>query len=84
MNALKRQWQGYPLYHESRFNLAVHVVAVPAFLAGNVFLVACLGAGDWVGSIASLGVMAAAIAAQRRGHKAESNPAIPFPDQSMP
>ena len=29
---LRWQWQGYPRYHHSRANLAVHILVVPLFL----------------------------------------------------
>jgi len=53
---LRRQLAEYPKYHQSRFNLWIHIVLVPVFLAGNleVFTVVdgierrlyYLGAGD--------------------------------------
>jgi uncharacterized membrane protein YGL010W len=32
---LQRQWEGYALYHASKFNLILHLVAVPAFIAAK-------------------------------------------------
>jgi hypothetical protein len=79
---LQRQWEGYALYHASKFNLILHLVAVPAFIAANVALIVCLALGNWVGAIISLATMLLSIAAQGRGHSKEANPAIPFSSPS--
>jgi hypothetical protein len=75
---LRRQWEGYPLYHASKFNLLLHLVAVPAFLVANVALVICLAQGKLGGATISLVTMVLSAAAQGRGHSKEANPAIPF------
>jgi hypothetical protein len=78
VQVLRRQWEGYPLYHASRFNLVLHLVAVPVFLAANVAAVICLAHGTWGGAAVSLATMVLSVAAQGRGHRKEANPAIPF------
>jgi hypothetical protein len=73
-----RQWESYGTYHQNRANLIVHMVAVPAFMLGNVLAVAgaamlspMLFGADAVLSVGS-------IAAQGRGHRSEPVPAQPF------
>jgi hypothetical protein len=75
---LRWQWQGYPRYHRSRPNLALHIVVIPAFVAANVTLVAALVGGAWlVAGVAAL-AMVASIALQGIGHKREPIPPEPF------
>ncbi|EGI76757.1 Mpo1-like protein [Hylemonella gracilis] len=75
---LRWQWQDYSKYHASRLNLLIHIVAVPAFLAGNVLLILAvltaqwpLGLGALVGSLLAFGV-------QGIGHGKEAQPSVPF------
>ncbi len=75
---LKWQWEGYPRYHRSRANLLMHIVLVPAFLVGNVTLLAGVARGSLPASGIGLGVMVASMALQGRGHKGEENPPVPF------
>lgn len=74
----RRQWEGYPRYHQSRFNLLLHIVVVPWFLLGNLALLAGLFQGSW--PLASAGIMAMvmSVALQGRGHSTEPNPPEPF------
>lgn len=75
---LRWQWQGYPTYHASRLNLLIHIVAVPAFLAGNVLLILSLAHGQWGRALGSLVFMALSFGAQGIGHGKEANPSVPF------
>ena len=45
LELLRWQWEGYPRYHRSRFNLLLHIVAVPIFLVGNIALLGALFSG---------------------------------------
>jgi hypothetical protein len=72
------QWEGYAQYHQSRFNLLLHIVLVPAFIAGSItFVIAVMGL-NWLWAGASLLDMVVSMALQGRGHRGETNPAVPF------
>lgn len=75
---LRWQWEGYPRYHQSRANLALHIVVVPLFLAGNVLLVVALAKGWWWTALLSLAAMGVSVALQGRGHGQEVVPPEPF------
>lgn len=72
------QWEGYPLYHQARLNLLIHILLVPVFLAGNIVLLAGLALRSWPAAFAGIAAMALSFAAQGFGHKREANPSIPF------
>ena len=75
---LRWQWRGYARYHQARANLLLHIFAVPAFLLGNVALVAALIARSWTAAAAALAVTLVALALQGRGHRNEPVPPEPF------
>lgn len=75
---LRWQWEGYPRYHRSRFNLLLHIAAVPMFLVGNVALVVALVQRSWHIGIAAVVAMALSVALQGRGHRHEHIPPEPF------
>ena len=68
----------YPQFHQSRLNLAIHVVMVPLFVAGILGLVASLGAGRWLAAGGCALVPVVSMAAQGVGHKHEPVPPLPF------
>lgn len=72
------QWDGYPLYHQARTNLLIHILLVPVFLVGNLALLASLTTRSWPTALAGLAAMALSFAAQGYGHGREPNPSIPF------
>ena len=72
------QWEGYARYHQSRTNLLLHIVLVPAFLAGNITLIAGVIRLSWVAALAGLALTSASMALQGRGHRGESEPPVPF------
>ena len=72
------QWEGYARYHQSRANLAAHIVLVPAFLAGNVAAIAGAIRLSWIGATAGLALMIISMALQGRGHRGEAEPPVPF------
>jgi len=75
---LRWQWDGYARYHRSRFNLLLHIVVVPLFLAGNVALLAGLVDGAWTLAVAGGVAMVVSVALQGRGHAQEPTPPEPF------
>jgi len=75
---LRWQWEGYPRYHRSRFNLLLHIVAVPMFLVGNVALLAAFVQRSWLIGIIAVVAMVLSVALQGRGHRQEPVPPVPF------
>ena len=75
---LRWQWNGYPRYHRSRFNLLLHIVVVPLFLLGNAVLVVALAQRSWLAALAGAAAMLISVALQGRGHRAEAVPPEPF------
>lgn len=74
------EWQrlDYASKHRLRRTLLVHIVAVPAFIAGNVALVAALSLGMWMAAVLALVVMMASLAWQGRCHRGEPEQPAPF------
>ncbi len=68
---VERQWQDYARTHRLRSTLLVHLAAVPAFIAGNVAMVAALLLGMWIAAMLCLAAMAASLAWQGRCHRGE-------------
>jgi hypothetical protein len=75
---LSWQWEGYPRFHGDRVNLAIHIVAVPSFIASAAALAASLATTRWAVAAGSLLTLAAAFLVQGMGHGREVTPAIPF------
>ena len=72
------QWEGYPRYHQSRANLLLHIVFVPAFLAGSLaFLIGAIQL-SWIDALEGIACMAISIWLQGRGHGGEPVPPEPF------
>lgn len=76
------QWAGYPQYHQSRVNLAVHLVAVPLFWLGLGLILGAAWWASWLAFGAGLVLLPASIALQGFGHKFEPIPAVPFSSPS--
>jgi hypothetical protein len=72
------QWEGYARYHQSRFNLLLHIVLVPAFIAGSITFVSALFRLNGWWALGSVIDMAVSMALQGRGHRGEANPAVAF------
>jgi phage terminase small subunit len=71
------QWQGYAANHMDRANLALHLLTVPAFIAGLAAVLASPFAG--LGFLfAGLGGLVAALVVQGRGHRNEAAAPEPF------
>ena len=79
---LRWQWEGYPRYHQSRFNLLLHIVVVPLFLLGNIALLFAVLKGSWFIAALALAAMVVSVAAQGRGHAKEPVPPEPFTSKS--
>jgi 2-hydroxy-palmitic acid dioxygenase Mpo1-like len=75
---LRWQWEGYPRYHQSRFNLLLHIVFVPLFVVSNIAFLVAIVQRSWLVGIVAVVVMAFAIALQGRGHRHEPVPPEPF------
>jgi hypothetical protein len=79
---LRWQWEGYSRYHQSRFNLLLHIVLVPLFLVSNVALLVAFFQRSWLVGIGALVLMVFSIALQVRGHRKEPVPPEPFTSPS--
>ena len=75
---LEWQWSDYAAKHRNRANLLLHIVSVPLFQLGTVIL--AYAAIRLSGAAAGLAVacMVAALVAQGRGHRLESEVPEPF------
>ena len=75
---LRWQWEGYPRYHRTRFNLLLHIFVVPLFLLGNAAIVVAAFQRSWALALGGAVVMVASISIQGRGHRQEPTPPEPF------
>jgi hypothetical protein len=78
---LRWQWEGYSRYHQSRSNLALHIVVVPIFLICNIALLNAVAQGSWLMATLAMAAMLTSVAAQGRGHKKEPVSPEPFRGQ---
>jgi len=76
------QWEGYPRYHQSRFNLLLHIILVPLFVVSSAALVVALVQRSWLAGIVAVVLMVFSIALQGRGHRKEPVPPEPFTSPS--
>lgn len=72
------QWQGYERNHRDRLNLLLHMVAVPAFIAGMLASVRFLTWGKWLPALFAFGFAVLAFLVQGIGHKREAEAPVPF------
>ena len=72
------QWRGYSRYHRDRLNLLIHMMAVPAFIAGTLAAVTQALQAQWFGASVAIAFAAVAFAVQGIGHKREQIPPEPF------
>ena len=79
---LRWQWEGYSRYHQSRFNLLLHIVLVPLFLMSNVAVLVAFFQRSWLVGIGALVLMVFSVALQGRGHRKEPVPPEPFTSPS--
>ncbi len=66
-------WTEYDRVHASRSNLALHLFAVPLFIASILSLFKYLLRGDWVSVVIVVVTAILAMALQGKGHKLEPN-----------
>jgi uncharacterized membrane protein YGL010W len=77
MTSFVDQLRAYPRVHQSRLNLAIHVLAVPLFWAGlAAFAVAASNGPIFI--VYGAGAVVASIALQGLGHRFEREAAEPF------
>ena len=77
-NLIAWQWRGYAGKHRDRVNLLIHLIAVPAFIAGVLAAVTQILQMRWIGASISLIVAIMAFALQGIGHKREASAPEPF------
>jgi hypothetical protein len=68
----------YPQFHQSRLNLAIHIIMVPVFVAGIAGLITSLMTGRWLAAGGCALIPIVSMAAQGVGHKHEPVPPLPF------
>ncbi len=72
------QWATYDRNHRDRLNLALHFLAVPAFIAGVLSALRLLTLGLVAQAAIMLGVAVVAFLLQGVGHRREREAPIPF------
>lgn len=71
------QFASYAGSHQNRRNLALHLVAVPVFMAGTLAVLASPAVSLWLAPI-GLGAIALSMAVQGKGHALEAEAPAPF------
>ena len=66
------------MYHQSRANLLIHIVAVPLFLLGTIALVAAVLQLSLVLLAVAIGCIVVAVALEGHGHRLEPVSPEPF------
>ena len=74
------QWRDYAPRHRDRVNLLIHMIAVPAFIAGVLACLTQLAHAQWFGAAIAALVAVAAFGVQGMGHKRERVAPEPFAD----
>jgi hypothetical protein len=72
------QWATYERNHRDRVNLLLHMIAVPAFIAGTLAALTLLWRGHFAGAVFALLVAVAGFAVQGLGHRREREAPVPF------
>jgi hypothetical protein len=72
------QWRGYSRNHHDRVNLLIHMLAVPAFIAGILAAVSSTLNARWLGVAVALVLAVMAFAVQGLGHRRERVAPEPF------
>jgi hypothetical protein len=75
---LEWQWSDYSAKHGNRVNLLLHIVAVPLFQIGTVILAYAVIRLSGAAAVLAAVCMVAALVAQGRGHKLETETPAPF------
>ena len=72
------QWRSYSRGHRDRLNLLLHMMAVPAFIAGILAAAVQAAQAQWFGASVALIVAVVAFVVQGIGHRRERVPPVPF------
>lgn len=72
------QWRGYSRNHRDRLNLIIHMLAVPAFIAGVLATARAAVSGLWLAAAVAIVVVVVAFALQGVGHRREAVAPEPF------
>lgn len=75
---LRWQWDGYRHAHQSRLNLAIHVLTVPVFVLGTVLAGYALATLSFQLLVVGLTANGLAIGLQGLGHRFERSAPEPF------
>ena len=78
LELLRWQWQGYAGYHRNRFNLVLHIVVVPMFWLGTIWLIMGVVSGSLAALITGAVYLFVSLLVQGKGHKLELTPPAPF------
>jgi len=72
------QWRGYSRTHRDRVNLVIHMLTVPAFIAGSLAALTQGTHANWYGAGIAVIVVLAAFALQAASNKRERVAAEPY------
>jgi uncharacterized membrane protein YGL010W len=72
------QWRNYSAGHRDRFDLLLHMVTVPAFVAGVLAAANLAWHRLWLGAGFAVVIAVVAFALQGIGHRRERQPPVPF------
>jgi uncharacterized membrane protein YGL010W len=72
------QWRNYPAGHRDRIDLLLHMVTVPAFVAGVLAAANLAWHQLWLGAGFAAVIAIVAFALQGIGHRRERQPPVPF------
>ena len=72
------QWRNYSAGHRDRFDLLLHMVTVPAFVAGVLAATNLAWHRLWLGAGFAVVIAVVAFALQGVGHRRERQPPVPF------
>lgn len=77
-NLMHWQWGSYAQNHATKINLLIHLIAVPAFIIANAWLLYATIRLDVVGVSVSTSAMLVSVGLQGFGHDREPIPPAPF------
>ena len=72
------QWRNYSAGHRDQFDLLLHMVTVPAFVAGVLAAANLAWHRLWPGAGFAVVIAVVAFAVQGVGHRRERQPPVPF------
>ncbi len=77
-NLLKWQYETYPDNHKNRINFVIHIITVPIFWLGLIYLIGGLLSFNFTYWRMALPLILVPLVAQGIGHRKESVPPVPF------